>query len=185
MKLYTRTGDGGETSLIGGARVTKHHLRVRAYGDVDETNAAIGLAVASCGDAAMGAILREVQSTLFTLGAELANPGDRVPTPAIASAHIERQERWIDDASGQVSPLEGFALPGGSETAARLHVARTVCRRAERTVVELAQTERVAKLVLVYLNRLSDLLFALARLANHRQGVADIPWDAPQPSKEP
>jgi cob(I)alamin adenosyltransferase len=181
MKLYTKTGDQGETGLIGGARVPKDHPRVRAYGDVDETNAVIGLAVVTCSSAEICARLREVQATLFTLGAELANPGSKIETPAVTPQHIDQLERWIDDAGTKVEPLKSFVLPGGAETAARLHLARTVCRRAERTVVELARQEPVDALVIAYLNRLSDALFAFARLANHEEGVPDIRWTAAKP----
>ncbi len=176
MKLYSKTGDGGETGLIGGRRVPKDHLRVAACGEVDEANAAIGLAVTAVGDPEMIEMLRTVQSELFVLGAQLANPtGEHTVTP-IGPAAVERLERWIDEAAAKVAPLAGFVLPGGSEAAARLHVARTVCRRAERGAVRLARGEPVDELCVVYLNRLSDLLFALARQANHVAGIADIPW---------
>ncbi len=176
MKLYTKTGDDGSTGLIGGARVPKDDLRVAAYGEVDEANAAIGLAAVACSAGPIAAQLCVIQETLFTVGAELANPGSRVKTPAVGAAHITQLERWIDEACAAVAPLENFVLPGGSEAAARLHLARTTCRRAERLTVTLARSQPVDALVIVYLNRLSDLLFAQARLANHLAGVPDVPW---------
>lgn len=176
MKLYTKTGDDGSTGLIGGQRVPKDDPRVAAYGDVDETNAAIGLAAVACAGGPIAEQLRVIQETLFTVGAELANPDSNVRTPAIGTAHIDQIEHWIDEACDLVAPLRNFVLPGGSEAAARLHHARTVCRRAERLTVSLAARQPVDHLVIVYLNRLSDLLFALARLANQLAGVDDIPW---------
>ena len=176
MKLYTKTGDLGETGLMDGQRVPKDHLRVDAYGDVDETNAVIGLAMASIGDPEMAAWLGRVQSDLFDLGAELARPGGDDTFQQRFAGDVERLERWIDAASGAVDPLRNFILPGGGEAAARLHLARTVCRRAERRVVGLARGEQIHGLCVVYLNRLSDLLFALARQANQQAGVGDVLW---------
>lgn len=178
MPLYTKGGDKGETGLIGGQRVPKDHPRVATYGDVDELNAVIGLACAACEDVAWCERMRTVQNRLFTLGAELADPGSGQSTPAIAEGDVTTLERWIDAASEAVEPLKNFVLPGGSEPAARLHVARTVCRRAERHIVTLAGQESIAPLTVVYLNRLSDLLFAWARLANTKAGVADVVWRA-------
>ena len=179
MKLYTKQGDGGLTGLIGGARVAKNDPRVAAYGDVDETNAAVGVVIAACDDEEMVATLRRIQAELFVLGSQLATPpGDR-PKLVIGEAHVKQLEHWIDAAVAEVSPLRNFILPGGSATAAGLHFARTVCRRAERAVVALAQLQPVGPPVVVYLNRLSDLLFALARHANRRAGVEDIPWIPP------
>ena len=179
MKLYTRSGDDGTTGLIGGGRVFKDDLRVAAYGSIDEANAAIGAAVAACHDALTAAMLREIQSELFVLGAELATPpGQNVQRP-LGVAPVARLEKWIDEASDEVPPLQNFILPGGTPVAAALHVARTVCRRAERAVVSLSRKQRVSPGAVIYLNRLSDLLFALARRANHRAGVADIPWAEP------
>lgn len=175
MKLYTKQGDDGTTGLIGGSRVPKDDLRIAACGDIDETNAAIGMVIAACDDSGTTKTLRQVQSELFVLAAELATQqGDR-PRLAIGETHVAQLERWIDEASARVLPLKDFVLPGGSETAARLHVARTVCRRTERAAVTLAQRQSVGPPALAYLNRLSDLLFAFARLANHRAGIADIP----------
>ena len=180
MKLYTKGGDDGTTELMGGTRVPKSDLRVAACGGVDETGAAIGMVVARCNDDEVSAILRRIQSDLFVLGAQLATPAGGRPKIEIADTHIARLERWIDAACDEVPPPKGFALPGGSETAAGLHLARTVCRRAERAAVAAAGQESVGRSALVYLNRLSDLLFALACQANHRAGVPETPWTAPE-----
>ncbi len=182
MKLYTRTGDDGSTGLCGHVRLSKAAVRVAAYGAVDEANAAIGVVVsmssvgAMSGDGAICSKLQHVQTDLFTVGAQLATAPKQKPDVAIASGDIERLEQWIDEATGLVPELRSFILPGGATQAAWLHFARTVCRRAERAVVHLMASEPVDVLVLTYLNRLSDLLFVLARLANHNQGVQDIPW---------
>jgi len=180
MKLYTKQGDDGSTGLIGGTRVPKNDPRVAAYGDVDETNAAIGTIIASCDDDETIATLRHIQAELFVLGAELATPSGEQPRFRVCETHVKQLEHWIDAASAEVAPLRNFVLPGGTATAAGLHLARTVCRRAERAVVGLAQLQPVGRWAIVYLNRLSDLLFALARQANKRAGVEDIPWHPPK-----
>ncbi len=180
MKLYTKKGDDGSTGLIGGARVPKCDPTIEACGEVDETNTAIGLAVAACRDEETIASLRRIQSELFVLGAELATPVSEEARQRLKASHVDQLERWIDAAMAEVAPLPGFILPGGCEAAARLHQARAVCRRAERTVVALAQKRAVGGFVLAYLNRLNDLLFALARLGNHRAGVEETPWIAPR-----
>jgi cob(I)alamin adenosyltransferase len=178
MKLYTKTGDDGTTGLFGGGRVPKASARVEAYGTVDETNATIGVARATRLDPAIDAVLAGVQEDLFTLGAELACvPGreSKLSMALIGEADIARLERAIDDAETINPPLRSFVLPGGSPQAAALHLARTVSRRAERAV--LAMDDAPARRdVVVYLNRLSDLLFALARRANVAAGVPDVPW---------
>ena len=176
MKLYTKTGDGGETGLFGGIRVSKDDPRVAAYGDVDETNAAIGVAAATSKDAELIGRLREIQSDMFALGARLATLKSSGPGPGIDGEAVRRLEGWIDEADAEVKPLESFVLPGGTASAAALHLARTVCRRAERSVVALARASNVEPDCIIYLNRLSDLLFALARAANGRAKVADVPW---------
>eukprot|EP00752_Nemacystus_decipiens_P016581 g14821.t1 len=177
MKLYTKRGDDGHTDLIGGVRVPKHHLRVCAYGAVDELNATVGLALADCQIDAMKDVLITAQCRLFDLGADLATPGsDNKASSRLKQDHIRVLEQQIDTASDQLEPLRNFILPGGTVLAARLHLARTVCRRAERQAVALAEQEPVDPLATVYLNRLADLLFALARLANAEAGVADVPW---------
>ena len=179
MKLYTKRGDDGSTGLIGDARVSKHDARVAAYGGVDEINAAIDMAISGCEDDETADVLRRIQSDLFALGAELATQQGRHPDTAIEDSQIVQLERWIDEACDEIEPLGSFILPGGCETAARLHLARTVCRRAERAAVTLSREQEVGPAALVYLNRLSDLLVALARRANHRAGIADVPWKAP------
>jgi cob(I)alamin adenosyltransferase len=178
VKLYTKTGDDGTTGLFGGGRVAKTSARVAAYGTVDETNAAIGIARATRLDAGIDGVLELVQRDLFTVGAELACvPGreSKLGMPLIDQADIERVERAIDEAESACAPLKTFVLPGGSPQAAALHMARTISRRAERGVLALDDAPARAE-VLVYLNRLSDLLFALARKANVVAGVSDVPW---------
>ncbi|HEY8041392.1 MAG TPA: cob(I)yrinic acid a,c-diamide adenosyltransferase [Polyangiaceae bacterium] len=177
MKLYTKTGDDGTTGLFGGGRVPKASKRVEAYGTVDETNAAIGVARATRLDPAIDAVLEHVQVDLFTLGAELACvPGKeaKLGMTLLGPPDIARLEQAIDETDAACPPLKSFVLPGGSPQAAALHVARTVCRRAERAVLVVDEAPRND--VLVYLNRLSDLLFAMARRANVVAGVEDIPW---------
>lgn len=182
MKLYTRTGDEGQTGLLGGQRVSKDHTRVAAYGDVDELNAALGLSAAFASEGTLKDRLFECQRVLFSIGAVLANPQPTGEDSTIGEADVGRLERWIDEATASVEPLNNFILPGGSEPAAYLHLARTVCRRAERAVVHLAGTEPVHDALIAYLNRLSDLLFAWARLANLQCGAADVVW---KPSERP
>ncbi len=178
MKLYTRTGDAGQTGLFRGGRLSKDHDRVVAYGDVDELNAVLGLAVCACDDPAMADQLRTVQSDLFTIGAELASASDAALPRAIEREAVDRLEQWIDRASAETDPLASFIVPGGCELAARLHLARTVCRRAERSVVRVSRAVATDMHILMYLNRLSDWLFALARVANRRSGVADVVWSS-------
>jgi cob(I)alamin adenosyltransferase len=179
MKIYTKTGDRGETGLFGGARVSKASTRVSAYGDVDELNSVLGLVCAHVQDETRLAELRRIQCDLFVLGAELAkNPGKDVDLgmSLIAEADVERLERSIDACDQVLAPLKTFILPGGDMAAAFLHLARTTCRRAERWVVALSQAESVRPELVRYLNRLSDLLFTLARAENQRANVADVPW---------
>lgn len=182
MRIYTRTGDGGETSLFGGGRVPKDHPRVAAYGAVDELNAVLGWAAAVVGEGETAARMRLVQGDLLAMGAVLATrpPAEGRPgpkgVPELPTARIGEMEAWMDAAGDELPELRAFILPGGSPGAAALHVARTVCRRAERAVVALAGTEGVDEGALAYLNRLSDLLFTLARLEAHRAGVPDVEW---------
>ncbi len=178
MKIYTKTGDDGTTGLFGGARVKKASLRVEAYGTVDELNASIGVARATTLDPFTDGVLAHVAVDLFTLGAELACvPGkhDKLGMTLLDASDATRLERAIDDADRELPPLKTFVLPGGSAQAAALHLSRTICRRAERAVLSIddepARTE-----VVIYLNRLSDLLFVLARHANLKAGVEDVPW---------
>ncbi len=178
MKLYTKTGDDGTTGLFGGGRVPKASPRVEAYGTVDETNAVIGVARASGLPPVIDAVLEHVQADLFTLGAELACvPGreSKLHMTLLGEPDIRRLELAIDDADAACEPLKTFVLPGGSPQAAALHLARTVSRRAERATL-VVDDAPVRREVLVYLNRLSDLLFALARRANVLAGVPDVPW---------
>ncbi len=184
MKIYTRGGDEGETSLFGAGRVGKAHPRVEAIGTVDELNATIGWAVTQIGQGTTRERLEALQHDLFALGAELATPPPkerraRPTTPPLPEGRIAEMERWIDEADGELPPLQAFVLPGGVPGASALHLARTVCRRAERAVVGLSQSEAVTPVVLAYLNRLSDLLFMLARLENHRSGAGDVEWKKP------
>ena len=168
MKIYTRTGDSGETSLFGGSRLRKDDPRIEAYGTVDELNAFIGVARAAWPRSPIDADLSSVQADLFDLGAHLASPGsDRFP--GAPASRIEDLERAIDRMEAELAPLKSFILPGGSLAAAHLHVARTVCRRAERLVVALGEDVK-------YLNRLADYLFVAARYANLKHGIEDVLW---------
>jgi cob(I)alamin adenosyltransferase len=185
MKIYTRTGDEGDTALFGGERVKKSDARVAAYGTVDEANAVIGVAAAAPDlPASLAEELRAVMSDLFDLGAELATPppsGDKLVgrlDSRVDDARVAALEAAIDDAFARCPPLSTFILPTGGEASARLHHARTVLRRAEREVVALSSTTPVRPGVIVYLNRLSDALFAWARLAAHANGHGDVAWQA-------
>jgi cob(I)alamin adenosyltransferase len=179
MRIYTKTGDGGETGLCGGVRVPKDHPRIKACGEVDELNAAIGVARSQGPDAAIDAVLERVQRDLFSLGADLATEGPGGSGgPRIAAPHVARLEADIDLCDGRLPALRQFILPGGSPLAARLHLARAVCRRAERAVVTLSRSVGVSQDAVHYLNRLSDLLFVLARTANAKAGVADVVWES-------
>jgi len=185
VKIYTKTGDDGTTGLIGGNRVRKSDRRIECYGTIDELNAALGLAVVGLAtetfdrSADLQKRLFVVQNELFVLGSHLAVP-DATPVPAylppLEESMVGRLEMEIDEGESELPPLKNFILPGETEAGARLHVARTVCRRAERLLVDFAQDRDVPPVVLTYLNRLSDWLFVIARLANHHAGVADVPW---------
>ncbi len=191
MKLYTKQGDDGGTVLFDGTRVRKDHPRVETYGTVDELNAFLGVAAAGTaarrdepGFDVLHERLLRIQGELFDIGAELATPIDsrnREKIVPLAAEASRRLENWIDEATAAPPPLRTFVLPGGEMLAAHLHVCRTVCRRAERAVVTLAQSESLNAELIVYLNRLSDLLFAWARLVNHLSGRDDIPWTPPPP----
>lgn len=180
MKIYTRTGDAGETSLFDGRRVKKHDPRPDAYGTIDELNTVVGVAAAHCRDRQLADLLETIQGRLLVLGAELANPGGTGgdERPRITAEMVEDLERAIDAADEELAPLTGFILPGGSPSAATLHHARTVCRRAERRLTLLVELghEVPGPLPLAYVNRLSDALFTLARLANLREGTEERPW---------
>lgn len=179
MKIYTKTGDRGDTGLFGGARVSKASARVEAYGNLDELNAALGVCRAHGLPAEIDAVVASAQVDLFALGAELATVSGKEASLGIAlvgDAEIARLEGAIDASEAQLPPLKSFVLPGGAAGAASLHLARTVCRRAERSLVALRDQDPVRGELVIYLNRLSDLLFSLARQANLRAGVDDVPW---------
>src|SRR5262245_46943637 len=181
MKIYTRTGDEGETGLFGGGRVPKDHPRVVAYGDVDELNSAIGLARATPPVELFDPLLESVQRDLFAIGGQLATPDPDKVARALEKADLSETrvaefEREMDAADEELPPLRAFVLPAGAPKAAALHFARTVCRRAERSVIHLAHEAQVPGTFIIYLNRLSDLLFTLARVANHRAGTGDVTW---------
>lgn len=181
MKIYTKTGDKGDTSLFGGGRVGKDDERVEAYGDVDELNASLGLARSIELMPRIDEVLLPVQRDLFAIGALLATPDHEKMQQQLAKARIDegriaQLERAIDEGEAELEPLKAFILPGGTPKSAALHVARTVCRRAERRVVRVSHTVPIPPLVIVYLNRLSDLLFVLARVANRRAGAGEVTW---------
>ena len=171
-KVYTRTGDTGETSLVGGARVSKASIRVEAFGEVDEVNSIIGLARACLHDPEVDNVLGVIQNHLFTLGADLASPSE-IDVPRIQASFVESLEQFSDGFLAELEPLKEFVLPGGSKAGATLHLARTVARRAERRAVKLSHEEEVNPPAIVYLNRLSDLLFILARVVNHRDAIPE------------
>jgi cob(I)alamin adenosyltransferase len=186
-RIYTRTGDAGETGLGAGGRLPKDHARIEAYGTVDELSSSLGVALAAGLDERLAAEVLRVQNELFHLGADLCvreedktNPDGttRRPGPRIEARHVEALERTIDELNAALEPLANFVLPGGAAGAAHLHVARTVCRRAERLLVTLMREEAVGEHVLPYLNRLSDALFVMARWENRRRGVEDVLWDS-------
>jgi cob(I)alamin adenosyltransferase len=179
VRIYTKTGDDGSTGLLGPGRVSKDDIRVEVYGIVDELNATLGVARAHGLDPGSDALVSRLQEELFVLGSALADPSPGGPFHhAITARHVEGLESAIDRLEEDLEPLNQFILPGGSPAAARLHLARTVCRRAERSAVTLARQpgQDVPAVLIVYLNRLSDLLFVLARTVNRRAGVADIQW---------
>ncbi len=178
MKIYTKTGDDGSTHLFSGGRVTKTHRRVEAYGTVDELNSVIGMARVLTRQAQTATWLETVQNQLFYLGADLATPIDAQSSRVVRidDQHIAWLEQVIDSMTGDLPELRRFILPGGAPAAAQLHIARTVCRRAERRVVELAHNETIGEQSAIYLNRLSDFLFTLARWENQQEGIAESEW---------
>ena len=181
MKIYTRTGDDGTTGLIGGQRIPKCDARIDCYGTIDELNAAIGLAAAGIDQSCAELLekLRQVQNELFVIGSHLATPDEsphKGSLPALEDSMVSRLEMQIDESEALLPRLRNFILPGGSELSARLHLARTVCRRAERLLVDYSLDRPVPAIILTYLNRLSDWLFVQARWANHAAGVQDLPW---------
>ena len=181
MKIYTKTGDKGDTGLFGGGRVPKDDIRVEAYGDVDELNAVLGMARCIEMMPRIDEVLVPIQRDLFAIGALLATPDREKMAMHLEKARIDEGriaelERAIDDGELELEPLRAFIIPGGTPKAAALHVARTVCRRAERHVVRLQREVELPALAIIYLNRLSDLLFTLARLANRRAGAGEVTW---------
>jgi cob(I)alamin adenosyltransferase len=179
MRIYTKTGDDGTTGLFDGSRVRKDHLRIETYGTIDEANAHLGLAAGVCTHPALAALLNDLMHQLFTLGADLATPQGGANEARIKRVQPERivwMESTMDQLTEQLPPLVNFILPGGSPCAAHINVARTVCRRAERWLVHLAAQETINPYALTYVNRLGDLLFVLARWANHLEGMPDVIW---------
>ncbi|MDZ7690373.1 MAG: cob(I)yrinic acid a,c-diamide adenosyltransferase [Balneolaceae bacterium] len=177
MKIYTKRGDKGDTSLYGGARVSKSSARIKAYGTVDELNSWLGLALEYTRSEKAKNVLEEIQKHLFILGADLATPPDaKTRISRIEETHVVFLENAIDEMSEELPELKNFILPGGAESGSRLHVARTICRRAERAVVECSNHEQVSDVALKYLNRLSDLLFVAARFENKNAGTPETTW---------
>ena len=179
VKIYTRTGDAGETALFDGTRVSKADARVAAYGDVDELNAWLGLVRAAGVGDDLSQMIEQIQRDLFGVGARLADPAhriaNRVTKAAVDDSDVARLESWIDKLEGDLPPLRRFILPGGTAAGASLHVARTTCRRAERAIVALDRAS-LEPALLTYVNRLSDLLFVMARAVNHRAAAAEVEW---------
>ncbi len=180
MKIYTRKGDRGETSLFGGKRTAKDSLRIEAYGSVDELNSVLGVVRAHKPHHDLDSILAAVQNELFVLGADLATPKGKAPknVPRIEEQSVVRLEQNIDRLESSLTPLRSFIVPAGSPLAVHLHVARTVCRRAERHLVRLSKKEKIGATPVKYLNRLSDLLFVMARYANKLDGMSETPWSS-------
>jgi cob(I)alamin adenosyltransferase len=178
MKIYTKTGDKGDTSLFGGQRVPKDALRIEAYGTVDELNSQIGLVRADNSDPEIDRIMEQVQNELFELGADLATPRsvEKSQIKRVEPRDVSDLEKIIDTVEAHLRPLRSFVLPGGTPVAARIHFARTVCRRAERIVVRLSRNEDIGESITTYLNRLSDLLFVLARYVNHKANITEVKW---------
>lgn len=180
-RVYTRAGDDGTTALGGGQRLPKDSPRIEAYGTVDELNSAIGVALALGAAEPIKARLAVVQHVLFNLGADLCileSDKERLPAPRVEARHVEELERWMDDWNAELEPLKSFVLPGGDPAAAQLHVARTVCRRAERRVIALSRQEAVGPYVIPYLNRLGDFLFVAARYQAKLSNTAETLWDS-------
>lgn len=182
MKIYTKKGDNGETSLFGGQRVPKNSPRIEAYGTVDELNAHLGIVLSLKPPSEIHTILERIQNDLFVLGADLATPinvqSEKVQR--IQQSHVQKLEETIDRLEEHLEPLHSFILPGGSQISAQLHTARTICRRAERCTMQLSKTEAIGPLPITYLNRLSDLLFVLARYTNLLDGQSETRWKSPE-----
>ncbi len=179
MKIYTKTGDKGETSLFGGQRVPKDNLRIEAYGTVDELNAYLGQAVASSISEEVKTVLYKIQNQLFAVGSDLATPHDKnikKDIPRVNQEMIDKLESLIDSFDSKLPELRNFILPGGNSAASSLHIARTICRKIERRIVTLSKEENIGEYILKYLNRLSDLLFILARFENQESNTPDVIW---------
>ena len=177
MKIYTKTGDAGETSLFGGVRTHKNDPRIEAYGTVDELNSILGIVLSFKTTDRGNSILNEIQQNLFVVGADLATPeGKKERIERVGEKEVEWLEARIDELQAGLPELKSFILPGGSKSGSYLHLARTVCRRAERAIVSCREKEAVSDHLLIYINRLSDLLFVLARHENHQQGIEETPW---------
>ena len=181
MKIYTKTGDKGETGLFGGGRVRKDHPRIQAYGDVDELNSFIGWAKSLTQDKILSSELKRIQNNLFDIGAILASPHpeklEGKSSSSVAPQEIEGLEKSIDRMEAELKPLLTFILPGGGEESSILHVARTVCRRAERQIITLSEREKISSQIIIYINRLSDYLFVLARWINFKKNVKEDTWE--------
>lgn len=180
MKIYTKTGDDGTTGLFNGERVSKYNLRVEAYGTVDELNSIIGLSRTVCDNDTLSDTLKNISNMLFNLGSDLATPYNPPPKFAVIRLNPENitfLENLIDEYTDELPPLRNFILPGGSLCSAYLHHARTVCRRAERLIVRLSETDEIGNNVVIFINRLSDYLFTAARMANHLENVKDVEWE--------
>ena len=180
MKIYTKTGDKGQTSLIGGTRVPKHHIRIEAYGTVDELNSWMGLLRDTISDTKTKTLIIEIQDRLFTIGSLLASDPEKskMKLPELHPDDITRLEKEIDAIDAVVPPMKNFVLPGGHPIVSHCHIARCICRRAERNVIHLSETSPVAEIIVQYLNRLSDYIFMLARKLSHDLGAEEIPWKA-------
>lgn len=177
MKIYTRKGDAGETALFGGSTTQKNNIRIHAYGTVDELNSTLGMVLSYSLSDTGNKILQQVQNDLFVVGATLATPdSNKSRISEVGQDDIDQLEQWIDQLDSNLDPLKSFILPGGSGAGSTLHFARTVCRRAERQTVELSQNETIPSNTIIYLNRLSDLLFVLARFENKEKNIEETPW---------
>ncbi|MCX7875980.1 MAG: cob(I)yrinic acid a,c-diamide adenosyltransferase [Melioribacteraceae bacterium] len=180
MKIYTKTGDKGETSLFGGKRVWKDDQRIKAYGTIDELNAQLGLTITEIKSEELIDILKSIQNELFTICSDLATPFEveikNFNVPRINETYINKIEKLIDEFDAKIPTLKNFILPGGTKGASNLHLARTICRRAEREIVTLSKIEKINPTIEIYINRLSDLLFVFARYENHFQNVSDVVW---------
>ena len=183
QKIYTRTGDTGETGLFGGGRVSKDHLRIECYGTIDELNSSLGIVASSLNDQDIHNCLTQIQSTLFDIGGELATPSiekrkleKQYVGPQVADMDIKKLENLINQFDEEIEPLQAFILPGGHQYAAQIHLSRTICRRAERRLVQLNKVEEISSEIIRYINRLSDLLFTIARVINKRHGIEEPQW---------